>query len=216
MIEFIKALMRWLVGVVIAVAVTLGLFLVLPIMQAIGQKDDDQIIAQEVNVIVTETPPDVPEDDPPEEEKPEEIKEPELTEEPLVADITQLDLALNGIGGVGIPAADMTINIDSFVDKGELDDAFSFEDLDEKARVIYQEAPKMNDALRKRTPATVVVVLIVDARGRVSNAVAQSSSDRAFERIAVNAVKKWRFEPAKSRGKPVESRLRVPITFPKD
>lgn len=215
--QFIKAILRWLVGVVVAAVVTLALFLILPIMQAIGEKQPDTVTTEEVNVIQQETPPDIEEPEPPEPEEQEEPEEPELNEEPLVADISQLDLALDGVGGVGIPGADTTINIDNVVntDSG-LDDGFGFGDLDQDPRVLYQESPKMTETMRRKTPATVVVVFIVDKKGRVANAAVQSSTDAMFERSALTAVQKWRFEPGQRKGKPVESRMRIPITFPKD
>lgn len=213
--QIITGILRWLLGVVIAVALTLGLFLVLPIMQAIGEKEQDHFVTEEVNVIQQETPPDIEEPEPTEPEEPEEIPEPELTEEPLVADLSQLDIALTGTG-VGIPGADTTINIDSVVGgNSDLQDNFQFS-VDQEARVLYQESPKMTSTLRRKAPATVVVLFIVDKRGRVSNATVQSSSDPAFERAALEAVKRWRFEPAQSQGKPTESRMRIPITFPKE
>ena len=41
----------------------------------------------------------------------------------------------------------------------------------------------------------------------------QKSSHPAFEQPALQAVRRWRFEPGKRGGKPVSFKMRVPITF---
>lgn len=215
--QTLKTILRWVFGVIIAAVITLALFLILPVMQAIGEKDQDEYVVQEVTTIQEEPPPDFEEPDPPEEDEPEEEEKPELETEPLVADISQLDLALDGGGIGGLPGADTTINIDSFVGGDGVEDLFDgLGELDQDPRVLFQAAPKMTEAMRRKTPATVVVIFIVDERGRVQKPMVQSSSDAAFDRAAINAVKQWRFEPGKSKGKPVESRMRIPITFPKE
>ena len=65
----------------------------------------------------------------------------------------------------------------------------------------------------------IVVVLmsvfIVDERGRVVEPRVRNSTDPIFEKSALTAVKRWRFEPGKRNGKPVRFRMLVPITFPK-
>ena len=43
--------------------------------------------------------------------------------------------------------------------------------------------------------------------------VVQSSGTRALDDLAVTAVKEWKFRPATNRGRPVPSRLQVPVKF---
>jgi len=43
--------------------------------------------------------------------------------------------------------------------------------------------------------------------------VVQQSPDPVFDRAALDAIKKWKFEPGKRNGKPVRFRMRQPITF---
>ena len=95
-----------------------------------------------------------------------------------------------------------------------LDALFSLADLDQKPRVIYQPSPTLSAKVRKKAPGTVYVIFVVDQRGRVVNPSVQKSSDPIFERPALAAVKKWRFEPGKRKGEAVRFRMRVPITFP--
>ena len=49
--------------------------------------------------------------------------------------------------------------------------------------------------------------------GRVANPVAQAATHPAFEQPALQAVRRWRFEPGKRNGQPVSFKMRVPITF---
>lgn len=216
--QSIKAILRWVVGVVAAAVVTLALFLVLPLMQAIGEKQEDDVVLQEINTIQDDAPPDVKEDEPPPDEPEEVEKPPEVDlDQPLMADINQLENLLGGPGGISIPGLDPTINIDGFADAGgDLDDVFDLGALDEKPRVLFQASPKMTSAMRNKTPATVFVIFIVDERGRVQKPTVQSSSDPSFDQAALSAVKQWRFEPGTSKGKPVETRVRQKITFPKE
>jgi protein TonB len=78
---------------------------------------------------------------------------------------------------------------------------------------VFQPSPTLSEALRKKRPATVYVLFAVDQKGRVVDPIIQSSSDPAFERPALQAVKQWRFEPGKRNGKPVRFRVRQPLTF---
>jgi protein TonB len=87
-------------------------------------------------------------------------------------------------------------------------------DLDQKPRVLYQPSPAMSRELRQKAPATVYILFLVDARGNVVEPHVQKSTDPVFEKPALAAVKRWKFEPGKRGGKAVRFRMRVPITFP--
>jgi protein TonB len=91
----------------------------------------------------------------------------------------------------------------------------SIADLDQRPRPTYRVGPRMTAKLRKRTPGKVYVIFIVDEQGRVVNPKVERSSDPIFNQPAINAVKRWRFEPGKRGGRSVRFRMRVPITFPK-
>jgi protein TonB len=54
----------------------------------------------------------------------------------------------------------------------------------------------------------------VDERGRSkSTEVNQSSGSEALDQAALQAIKRWRFSPARYGDKPVESWVKVPIDF---
>ena len=61
----------------------------------------------------------------------------------------------------------------------------------------------------------LVVICIVDSKGRVQNPKVQSSSNPALEAAAMRSVKKWRYQPGTRKGQPVATRARVVIDFPK-
>jgi len=108
------------------------------------------------------------------------------------------------IGGKGSPGGTGT----------DMDQAFSMADLDQKPRAVYQPAPAYPASLRSRKIDGVVTVLfVVDSNGRVTNAKVEKSSDPAFDKPALDAVRKWKFDPAMKEGRKVSAKMRAPIRF---
>jgi protein TonB len=209
------------VALVGGLAITLGLFLVLPVLEAITAPADTDLLVRDANVAALPPPPPPP---PPEEERKEEEPEeppppPKLAEETPPLDLSQLELALNvGMGGGlgGDFAVRLEVDTKAAAGAGGGDEAlFSLSDLDQKPRAIFQPSPTVAAKLRKKTPATVYVIFTVDPRGRVENPLVQSSSNPEFDAAALAAVRQWKFEPGKRGGQAVRFRMRVPITFPK-
>ena len=216
-IRIIKSLVRSLVTIIGAVAITLAFFLVLPLMQTLAKPPTNDLLVQEFDTAEVEPPPPPVEQEPQEEPEPEEAP-PELADEAPPLSLDQLTLALNPGFSDGWMAGDFAVNLNNVVSSEKSVDAlFSIADLDQKPRPIYQPSPNMtkevNEA-RKNGGGKVYVIFIVDEQGKVQNAKVQKSSHPAFEQSALNAVKKWKFEPGKRGGKPVKTRMSVPITFP--
>jgi periplasmic protein TonB len=199
-----------------AAALSLLFFLVLPLFQAISKPPASDLVLTSVDTAELPPPPPPPEEE--HEDKPEpDEKPPELVEETEPLDLAQLELALNPGFGEGWGAGDFAVQLKVASAAGEsVDDLFSLADLDQKPRVLYQPAPVRDAKMRERAPGTVKVIFIVDDRGRVESPVVQSSTDPVFERAALNAVKQWKFDPGRRGGRAVRTRMRVPITFPKD
>jgi len=87
-------------------------------------------------------------------------------------------------------------------------------ELDQRPRAIFQPMPHYPLELRKRrVEGTVSIVFVVDKDGRVSNPKVEKSTDPAFERPALDAVKQWTFEAGTKNGEKVPFKMRVPITF---
>jgi TonB family protein len=76
------------------------------------------------------------------------------------------------------------------------------------------EFPKqaLDEGIRDETQ--VVLVLDVDATGRVTHAVVEKPVGHGFDEAAVAAAQKLEFEPAKRDGKPVAARIRYQYRFP--
>ncbi len=198
-----------------ALALTLAFFLVLPLMEAIGQTSESDLIVQSIDVADLPPPP-PPVEEEPEQEQPEEEPMPELAEQAEPLDLSQLELALGDSLGEGYLSGDFAVTLGSVATAvtSEVEELFSVADLDQQPRVLYQASPVLDGKLRKKLPATVYVLFVVDQRGRVENPIVQKATDPAFEGPALAAVKQWKFEPGKKNGQPVRFRMRVPITFP--
>jgi TonB family protein len=82
----------------------------------------------------------------------------------------------------------------------------------EPPRVLEQVPPAYPASGNGQEP-TVALIVTIDETGTVTEvAVAQSvSSD--FDAAAADAVRRWRFEPARRDGQPVSSRVTVPVAF---
>ena len=199
-----------------AIGLTVAVFLVLPLLQAISEPPDLGAEPPPVDIAVLPTP-----DPPEEEEEPEPEPEPEpetleMDEPAPMLDLAQMDLLLEPGFGEGGFGSGLLLDLKTGLGgDGQADELFALADLDREPRVISQPGPILTGKLRSRGPGRVYVVFIVDKDGRVKTPKAQSSTDPVFERPAVDAVKKWKFEPGERRGEPVSFRMRVPISFPK-
>ena len=74
--------------------------------------------------------------------------------------------------------------------------------------------PRLTSTLLRQTPATVVVIFIVDENGRVQDPKVQRHEPcvRPFG-TTLAAIRQWKFEPAKAQGRAVSSRLRQSFSF---
>jgi len=199
-----------------AVAVTGALFLILPVLQTISATRQADLEVQNIDVANLPPPPPPPPEEQLEEEQKAPEAPPELTESAPPLDLSQLEMALNPTVGEGA-FGDFTVKlVNQLVEGGGtgLDEIFSLSDLDQKPRPIFQRPPTYPAELRKlKRQGTVYVLFTVDRQGRVADAKVDKSTDPAFERPAIEAVKQWKFEPGTRKGEPVQFRMRVPITF---
>jgi protein TonB len=214
-----ESLLRRILGRVLvalfATGVSLSLFLVLPVLQTISAQRNADLEVQSLEIAeLPPPPPPPPEEEVEEEEAPE--SPPELTESAPPLDLSQLEMALEPTVGEGL-FGDFTVKLVNQLVEGAgggLDEVFSLSDLDQKPRPIFQRPPTYPAELRKqKRQGTVYVLFTVDRQGRVADAKVDKSTDPAFERPAIEAVKQWKFEPGTRKGEPVQFRMRVPITF---
>lgn len=82
-------------------------------------------------------------------------------------------------------------------------------------RAIYSPDPAYPDGARKKKrEGTVVLWTVIDERGRATQIRVAQCLGAGLDEAAVEAVSKWRFEPAKKDGQPVAVQLNIEITFP--
>ena len=74
--------------------------------------------------------------------------------------------------------------------------------------------PEYPDELRRDGVSGLVMVKCTnDEQGNVVNPEVEKSSNGAFEKPALAALKKWKFKPAKQDGTPVAIKVSIPIKF---
>jgi TonB family protein len=84
----------------------------------------------------------------------------------------------------------------------------------QQPKVLSQTRPVYPaDMLKSGASGEVMVDLVVDKNGAVQNAFALSSTDKAFESAAVDAVKQWVFQPGQANGHAVFTHLQIPVVF---
>lgn len=83
------------------------------------------------------------------------------------------------------------------------------------ARYSRCPAPAYPAAAKKgRLGGQVLLLVLVDEKGRpASVSLRHSSGSTILDEAAIAAVARWRFEPAKQKGKSVSSRVEVPVRF---
>lgn len=93
--------------------------------------------------------------------------------------------------------------------------AFSLAEIDQKPRPVYQADPTYPADMRgKRIEGVVSVLFVVDGTGKVLEPRVEKSNHQGFEKAAVDAVRRWKFEPAVRGGKRVACKMRVSVRFP--
>lgn len=215
--SLLRRLLRRLATALAAAAATLCFFLVLPLIQTLAPPREPDLVLREVDTGTIPPPPPPP----PEQREPEDEPEPEppsLGEESPPLELAQLEIALDaGFGGDwsggAFPVALGSITADG----GDFEALFALSDLDQKPRAISQPSPMVDANMRRKRAGTVVVTFTVGVDGRVEDMRVQSSTaDPVFDRAALAAVKRWKYEPGLRNGQPVPFRIRQPITFPQD
>lgn len=204
-------------------ALGLGIFMLLPVLESITSTPAEELQVQDADTIAPPPPPpEIEQEEEKPEEPPPEQEPPKLADEAPPLDLSQLELALNpGTGGAGGFGGDFAVNLGSAMKQAaeadQVDGLFSVGDLDQKPRVIAQSSPVVPAALKKLQSdnVTVQVIFVVNQQGRVEEPKVRRSNNSAFDQVAINCVKSWKFEPGKRNGEPVRFRMMAPITFPK-
>lgn len=207
----LKSFAKWVLANLLGLLVAALVFLALPFMQIVGNMKKKELEVRTVATTQPPPPPPVIEEPPPEEPPPPE-QQPQLDDLPQEMSLGDLELSLNPGGGGG--GAQMLNEALNSAVQNRASDAFALSQLDQKPQPVYQIPPKYPSALRRQgISGEVKIELVVDANGRVVNPRVVSSSNRAFEDPAMDAVKQWKFEPGKRGGEAVPFKMLVPIRF---
>ena len=200
-----------------SIVTTAGLFILLPVINAMAEGARPDSLVMPIETAEIPPPPDVIEEEEPEPEEPEPEEEPpELEQESEELDLGQIEAMLaEGFGeGIG-PSTGLDLNLQNVVGGKSLDELFAASDLDSKPTPIHQPTPSLSAKEKAATPGRVIVIFIIDSKGRVKQPKVTSSSNPALEAVALRTVKKWRYQPPSRDGKPVSTRSRQQIDFPK-
>ena len=200
-------------ALVLAVGCTAFFFMVLPLLQAINSPFQGGSVGRAMEVVTVPPPPPPPIEEPDEPEPEPEPEPPQMDSTPEPLDISQLEVMLNpGFGD--FLGGDFGVQLKSaMASSEEMKEIFSSSELDQKARRLSVVQPRLTSTLLRQTPATVVIIFVVDENGRVQDPKVQRTTNSAFDRSALAAIRQWKFEPAKAQGRPVSSRLRQSFSF---
>lgn len=81
-------------------------------------------------------------------------------------------------------------------------------------RPVYKPGPEFVDCERaNKVQGTVVIAMIVTAKGKVRDVKVTKGLDQCCDRKAAAAVSTWRFKPAAKDGKPVAVHLNAQVEF---
>ncbi len=214
--SWISRLGRSSLAFILALGCTAFFFMVLPLLQAINSPFQGDAVGRAMEVVTVPPPPPPPMDEPDEPEPEPEPEPPQMESNPEPLDISQLEVMLNpGFGD--FLGGDFGVQLKSaMATSEEMKDIFSSSELDQKARRLSVVQPRLTSSLLRQTPATVVVIFIVDENGRVQDPKIQRTTNPSFDRSALAAIRQWKFEPAKVQGRAVSSRLRQSFSFEKN
>lgn len=192
-----------------AIAISLALFLILPITQWTGNPSKPiQTLS------LSAAPPPAPaQEPPPPEELPEAAQEPEALEPPPPLTLSQLQLAMNpGLGSMS--AADFSFNWDSGAALEDQLKAFEVADLDQPPKAIYQPAPNYPYSMqREGIEGVVQLVMKIGTDGRPLELTANCPEHPQLEKLTLDVASRWRFEPGTVNGKQIQYWVRMPVEF---
>lgn len=81
-------------------------------------------------------------------------------------------------------------------------------------RAIYDPEPEYSEEARKaKYQGSVVLWVIIDANGRPQNLRVQRSLGMGLDEKAIEAVRTWKFQPARKDGQPVAVQVNIEVNF---
>jgi periplasmic protein TonB len=80
-------------------------------------------------------------------------------------------------------------------------------------RIIKQTSPQYPNGRGVRAVGSVIIALVVSSKGVPKDPHVLKSLDKDLDQSAVDAVKDWRFSPARKDGKAIAVRISLQIEF---
>ena len=201
---------RQTVILISGIVCTFILFLMVVFTQKISGFDPKKIFdIKSADAMPPPPPPPVDPPPPPEVKEPED--KPELQKEQPKLNLAQLEAALNP--GMGSAVGDFSLNLAGFAAE-DLDRIFELAELDRRPQLIYSPQPDYPFTMnRAGIEGRVTIRFVCDKDGRVTNARIIKSPRVEFEKNALDAIRKWKFEPGIKNGTPVAVNMEQTITF---
>ncbi len=201
------------IAMVLGFSVSVIIFTVMALAQILGdvqkpaQSYDEQLVAY--------TPPaieDIEEDIQEDEPEPEPMDT--IEKEPPKLSLDQLDVALNPGTGGNLASSDLSVPDFSVGAQAFPLTFIHFLDSDTKPPPSRQITPIYPPAIKSQgMDGRVLIRFDIDKQGNVVDATAKKSDHPAFAAYAVDAVRKWKFEPGMQNGEPVPFTMIAPIVF---
>ncbi len=198
-------------------AITMGtlgvaaIFSLLPILMNIPNPFVCTLLAPPPETTI-QTPPAPIEDLPVEPDVPVQIEKPIIDETPPEISIDMMAMLLNPRdNGVGV-----SVDIGKTFLSGDdtIFETFLMDELDQKPRVLVATQPAYPYSMQQaKTKGEVLIEFVIDQNGRVIRPRILSSSDRAFEAAAIEAVLRSKWQPGRKNGKDVRTIVHLPIYF---
>ncbi len=130
-----------------------------------------------------------------------------------MATTTQIAEALTPVDVSDLRSSADSLVIDESVFDTASNDPVSINAVQERPVPIHTPAPVYPEMARKAEAEGVVIVqVVIDKEGKVSNAVVIEGNWLLHE-AAIAAIKQWTFKPALQQRKPVAVRVNIPLQF---
>ena len=195
--------------VVTSLVLTLAIFLFLPFSELLSSSGRSLAI-RSIDTEMFKPPP--VKEPPVERKRITKVKLPKPKLAKMSKRLSPLERALALSLDIGDFAGDFSLN---FGLESDISMVFELSEVDDPPRVLVKLPPFYPLGARAREIEGIVeLVFIVDVEGSVRNIqVVSSYPGKIFVESAVNAVKRWKFEPGKKDGQPVVTRVRLPVRF---
>lgn len=81
-------------------------------------------------------------------------------------------------------------------------------------RAVFTPEPKFTEIAKKhRIEGAVAVDSVIDEKGTIAFAQIREPLGMGLDEATMNVLRRWKFEPGRSNGKPVKVRLRLEVQF---